>query len=90
MLTYVAGVSFRPGAREHFPKLLDGEALQLVPEPQNPHDRSAVAVYDGAMHLGYVPRADAPAVSQAMAKSRAVSARLNRTMGTFGLEVNWD
>ena len=57
----VAGVSFRPEA------VVDssfdpGRLLTLVPEPDNPHDPNAVAVWneDRTLQAGYVPREVAP------------------------------
>ena len=57
----VAGVSFRPGAVED-PRFDPGRRLALVPEPDNPHDPNAVAVWDEQQTLqaGYVPRDVAP------------------------------
>jgi hypothetical protein len=40
----VAGTSFRPDALQ-LPAFAPGEPIQLVPEPENRHDRSAVAVW---------------------------------------------
>lgn len=33
-----------------------GTAVTLVREPQNPHDKNAVAVYVGAQRVGYIPK----------------------------------
>ena len=57
----VAGVSYRPGALDD-PSFDPGRRLALVPEPDNPHDRNAVAIYNEArtLQLGYVPAAVAP------------------------------
>lgn len=41
-----------------------GERLQLRPEPENPHDRFAVAVLRRGAKLGYVPRAASERVSR--------------------------
>jgi hypothetical protein len=51
----IAGISFRP---EALAGVGVGSRLRLAPEPSNPHDPDAVAVYvaDGAAQLGYVPR----------------------------------
>lgn len=68
MLTYTAGVAYRPGSRERLASLIPGEALILMREPSNLYDKNAVAVYDGGMHLGYVPAVDAPAVVKALAE----------------------
>jgi hypothetical protein len=57
----VAGVSYRPGALDD-PAFDPGRRLALVPEPDNPHDPHAVAIFDGErrLQLGYVPAAVAP------------------------------
>ena len=93
MLTHIAGVNHRPGAREHIPKLLDGEGLTLVREPRNRFDRNAVAVYDGRLQLGYVPAVDAPAVARALDSNVPISCRVNRGEGGliyYGIEITWD
>ena len=41
----VAGVSFRPEALEDL-SFEPGRLLALVPEPENPHDPNAVAVWN--------------------------------------------
>ena len=33
-----------------------GTSLKLVPEPDNPHDSQAIALYFGETKLGYIPR----------------------------------
>jgi hypothetical protein len=57
----VAGVSFRPESLED-PSFEPGRAVSLVPEPDNPHDSNAVAVWneERTLQLGYVPREIAP------------------------------
>jgi hypothetical protein len=50
MRTYIAGLSFRPGARERLAAMMRLEEVRLVREPHNKHDKNAVAVYDGAFH----------------------------------------
>ncbi len=53
---FVAGFQFHEG-----PAIIDrlrpGLALDLRREPDNPHDRRAIAVYAGPNHIGYIPRA---------------------------------
>ena len=51
----VAGISFRP---EALVGVGVGSPLRLEPEPSNPHDPDAVAVYaaDRGVQIGYVPR----------------------------------
>ena len=53
--TYIAGVKFRKGAREHLDKLEPGEALDFRREPENKFDKNAIAVWHGEQQLGYVP-----------------------------------
>ena len=57
----VAGVSFRIESLDD-PSFDPGCSLALVPEPDNPHDPNAVAVWneDRTLQLGYVPREVAP------------------------------
>lgn len=56
-ITKVAGVSFRASNLQRR-AFAPGNALALVPEPANEHDRNAVAVWDAARkhQIGYVPR----------------------------------
>jgi hypothetical protein len=53
--TPVAGYQFHDGA-DIEPQLGVGDALELVREPANPHDRLAVALRWRGEHIGYVPR----------------------------------
>ena len=57
----VAGVSFRPESLDD-PSFDPGRRLALVPEPANPHDAHAVAVWneERTLQVGYVPREVAP------------------------------
>ena len=57
----VAGVSFRGSAVED-ESFDPGRRLALVPEPENPHDPHAVAVWNEqrSLQAGYVPRDVAP------------------------------
>jgi hypothetical protein len=54
----VAGVSYRPEALDDS-SFDPGRRLALVPEPENPHDANAVAIWnaDRTLQLGYVPAA---------------------------------
>lgn len=53
----VAGTSYRAEELQD-PAFVPGSALVLRPEPENPHDASAVGVWDAAARLqvGYLPR----------------------------------
>jgi hypothetical protein len=56
--TFVAGVAHRL-AEAQGPAFAPGSSLELRPEPDNPFDRQAVAVWDsdGITQAGYIPRA---------------------------------
>ena len=51
---FIAGFQYHDGALA-LKKLKAGKKLELVAEPDNPHDPDAVAIYRKGVHLGYVP-----------------------------------
>ena len=53
---HVAGFSHWYGY-EVMHKLQPGAKLHMVPEPDNPYDPCAVALYKGKTKIGFVPRA---------------------------------
>jgi hypothetical protein len=53
-----------------------GCPLDLVREPQNRHDRNAVAVYARGQQLGYVPAFKSEMTAEYLDKVRAVDARV--------------
>ncbi len=53
--TKVVGVSFE-GRQDSIGGLTVGDALQLVREPENPHDPSAVGVRYGSLRIGFLRR----------------------------------
>ncbi len=57
----VAGVSYRPEALDDA-SFEPGRRLALVPEPANPHDPNAVAIWneERTLQVGYVPAEIAP------------------------------
>jgi hypothetical protein len=61
----VAGTSHRQDALQG-PAFAPGEPVKLIPEPDNPYDRNAVAVWDTnrRKHIGYVPKELAPTVGR--------------------------
>lgn len=61
-----------------WPELRPGDRLDLVREPDNPHDRNAVRVEWRGRKLGYVPRAENEALAWAMDRGETVSARISR------------
>jgi hypothetical protein len=60
-----------------FPELRVGDRLDLVREPDNPHDPNAVRVDWRGRRLGYVPRRENSALAWAMDRGELVTARIN-------------
>ncbi len=60
-----AGSSYRSEALAD-PSFDPGRRVALVPEPDNPHDPNAVAIYNEArtLQLGYVPAIVAPELAR--------------------------
>ena len=55
-----------------------GDRLQLVREPENPHDGKAIRVDWQGQKLGYVPRKQNEALAWAMDQGQPVAARISR------------
>ena len=55
-----------------------GDVLQLVREPQNPHDSNAVQICWRYNKLGYLPRSENMAVARLLDQGRRVHARITR------------
>lgn len=71
----VAGFQYHAG-RALFPLMNLGDRLELVREPDNPHDARAVRVeWRGAM-IGYAPRADNVDLARLMDKGIPVEGRV--------------
>ena len=60
-----------------FPELRIGDRLELIREPDNPHDPNAVGVEWRGRRLGYVPRRENSALAWAMDRGEPVSARIS-------------
>jgi len=60
---HIAGFTYYDGV-EVIEKLTLGTVVTLKPEPENPHDPDAVAIYYDKTKLGYVTRAKNCEVSQ--------------------------
>lgn len=57
MECYVAGTTFREDMDEIEPDLKKDDLLVLKREPNNEHDRLAIAIYDkGERRIGYIPQ----------------------------------
>ena len=70
---------FRYGEAAHLWALLKpGDALDLVREPDNPHDANAVRVEWRGRKLGYVPRDQNGALAWAMDRGEGLRAHVSR------------
>lgn len=61
-----------------WPQLRVGDALELVRQPDNPHDERAVSVAWRGHLLGYVPRRANGAIAWAMDRGERLRARISR------------
>lgn len=71
----LAGIRHYNGG-EVLRNLKPGDRLELVREPENPHDANAVRVEWRGVKLGYVPRRDNSAVARQLDLGAALEARL--------------
>ena len=73
----LAGFRYGDGA-EIWSQLQQGDALELVPEPDNPHDAGAVRVEWRGRKLGYVPRRQNAALAWGLARGTPLRARVSQ------------
>lgn len=71
----MAGFQYHAGG-ELWSELRVGDALTLIREPDNPHDRNAVRVEWRGRQLGYLPRAENRAVAAEMDGGGTVAGRI--------------
>ena len=73
---YVRGVRYRDLPPDYLEALATPSPLDLVREPDNRHDRKAIAVYHEARKLGYLPREDNLVLAKLIRRGLPVAARL--------------
>jgi hypothetical protein len=59
-----------------------GDALTLVREPENPHDRNAVRVEWRTFKLGYIPRTQNESVARQLERGTRLLARVSKVQQT--------
>lgn len=74
--SYVRGLQFRVLPEGYLSSLQPLTALDLLREPDNRHDRHAVAVYHDGTQLGYLPREDNLILSKLIRRGLPVVCRL--------------
>jgi hypothetical protein len=72
----LAGFQYHAGT-ELWQQIRVGDALDLVREPDNPHDRNAVRVEWRGRKLGYLPQAENRAVSAELDLGTRLAARVS-------------
>lgn len=65
-------------AQQVWMELRVGDALELLREADNPHDRNAVAVAWRGRKLGYVPKRDNAALAWGLDRGERLQARISR------------
>jgi hypothetical protein len=68
----MVGMQYR-GSASIVAAMHPGELLTLHREPENPHDRSAVAVYSGLRHIAYIKATEAAALAREMDSKQVLS-----------------
>ncbi|GAB1394163.1 hypothetical protein MASR1M60_23270 [Rhodocyclaceae bacterium] len=71
----LAGFQYHAGGAL-WERLQVGDALDLIREPENPHDARAVRAEWRGVMLGYLPRAENEAVAAAMDRGERVAGRI--------------
>lgn len=80
----VAGFPFYRGP-EMLLDLRCGEALALVPEPDNPHDANAIRIEARGQQIGYVPRSENGPMMRLLRQGAAITGRIERVDPDQGL-----
>lgn len=97
--TRVAGVTFE-GRQQLIEQLDVWEAVLIVPEPENPYDKNALAVYvahgSNKHHVGYIPRELASEIAPHLEGESVLAEvceitggfqKLDGTTASFGLRI---
>jgi hypothetical protein len=88
----VVGTHFRPSEAKVIANALsNGDEVTLLPEPENPYDPMAVAVYADDVHIGYLARANNYQVSDWLQDGGTVTANVCDREGNKPiLIIRWD
>ncbi|MBO4565570.1 MAG: HIRAN domain-containing protein [Bacteroidaceae bacterium] len=80
--SFITGLRYRENYEELLDALKEGMKVSLIPEPDNPYDPNAIAIYNGKDLLGYIPAKDIPVISLNMEKDN-LTAFIDRIDGDF-------
>lgn len=62
----VVGSDFIEGYHDFDLSIKEGDLVRIIPEPNNPYDKDAMAVYWRNKHIGYIPKINIPGVALCM------------------------
>ena len=79
MECYVAGTTFREDIDEIEPELQKDDLLVLKREPDNEHDKLAIAIYDkGERRIGYIPQRKNEILARLMDAGKIVFGKIEK------------
>lgn len=94
MLTVpMVGATFRPvEARDIVKRLTIGDTVQLIADPNNEYDTTAVAVYSDDVHIGFIPKESNSALFAVLMDGAEITAEIIAFESTLKpvLEIHFD
>lgn len=93
MTVTMVGAAFRPTeAKEIVRGLHIGAQVQLVADPNNEYDSTAVAVYSDDVHIGFIPRDSNSALFAVLMDGASIGAEVIAFENTLKpiLEINFE
>lgn len=73
--TSIVGLNYYEATSEIFIKINEGVEITLKPEPDNPHDKHAVAIFIESLKIGYIRAREAKQISDAMRSNSNITVR---------------
>lgn len=89
----LVGAAFRPKeAKDIIRGLSIGDVVELQPDPNNEYDATAVAVYSGFTHIGFIPKDSNSAIFAVLMDGAEISAEIIAFENTLRpvLEIHFD
>lgn len=83
----VVGCDFIKGYHDFEKHIKEGDSVRIVPEPSNPYDKDALAVYWNNRHIGYIPRINIPGVALCMDPSGIDAVVYENNLGWIGIYI---
>lgn len=94
MLTVtMVGAAFRPAEAKDIVRALNiGDRVQLIADPDNEYDTTAVAVYSDDVHIGFIPKESNSALFAVLMDGAEISAEIIAFENTLKpiLEIHFD